>query len=182
MVARCGEIRVWHWAHLGKRACDHWWEPETEWHRDWKDQFPVEWQEVIQWAEDGEKHIADIKTEHGGVIEFQHSYLKAEERRAREAFYSRMVWVVDGLSRKTDRPRFFKALESGACVCQEPLTLSVFSDECALLRDWVESRVPVFFDFGEANKFRGTPVLWYLSPKSPDGRALVLPRISGHQD
>jgi len=36
-------------------------------------------------AEDGEKHIADVKTYHGRVIEFQHSYLKPVERRSRQA-------------------------------------------------------------------------------------------------
>jgi len=56
--------------------CDNWWENETQWHRDWKNHFPVEWQEVVQIAEDGEKHIADVKTSEGWVVEFQHSYLK----------------------------------------------------------------------------------------------------------
>ncbi len=180
MVAKCGERRVWHWAHRGRRTCDRWWEPETEWHRAWMNEFPVEWQEFLQRAEDGEKHIADVKTEHGRVIEFQHSYLRPEERRAREAFYSRMVWIVDGLRRKRDRSQFFNALRDARFVNSKRLTLSVFSDECALLRDWADSGVPVFFDFGEINDleevFRfGAPVLWRLSPNSPDGRALLTP-------
>ena len=24
-VAKCGEIKIWHWAHKGKRKCDPWW-------------------------------------------------------------------------------------------------------------------------------------------------------------
>ena len=99
-IAKCGEKNIWHWAHKGKRNCDRWWENETEWHRDWKNQFPVEWQEVVQIADDGEKHIADVKTDQGWVIEFQRSYIKPEERRSREAFCGNMVWVVDGLRRK----------------------------------------------------------------------------------
>src|SRR5262245_29888544 len=71
--ARCGVHRVWHWAHKGNRNCDPWWEPETEWHRNWKNQFPVSWQEFPQRAPDGELHRADVKTEAGCVIEFQHS-------------------------------------------------------------------------------------------------------------
>jgi competence protein CoiA len=74
MVAKCGEVRAPHWAHRSRRECDHWWEPETEWHRAWKNAFPEEWQEIVHWAEDGEKHIADVKTGRGWVIEFQHSY------------------------------------------------------------------------------------------------------------
>ena len=68
MIAKCGNRKVWHWAHKTKQTCDHWWENETQWHRDWKDQFPVEWQEVVHKADDGEKHIADVKTPDGLVI------------------------------------------------------------------------------------------------------------------
>ena len=51
-IAKCGEKNIWHWAHKGKRKCDHWWENETEWHRNWKNQFPVECQEFVQIADD----------------------------------------------------------------------------------------------------------------------------------
>ena len=98
MIAKCSpeKKRVWHWAHKGKRSCDPWWENETEWHRAWKGYFPDDWQEVVHRAENGEKHIADVKTDQGWVLEFQHSYLKSEERYSREAFYRKLVWVVDG--------------------------------------------------------------------------------------
>jgi ssDNA-binding Zn-finger/Zn-ribbon topoisomerase 1 len=39
MVAKCGRVKVWHWAHKGAPPCDPWWENETEWHREWKDRF-----------------------------------------------------------------------------------------------------------------------------------------------
>lgn len=168
MVAKCGNIRVPHWAHRSKRHCDHWWEPETDWHRNWKNQFADDWQEVRQQAEDGEMHIADVKTAHGLVIEFQHSHLAAEERGAREVFYGRMVWVVDGLRLKRDKPRFFKVLNEGVDRCREPLVREVFPDDCALIRKWVDSRVPVFFDFGELD-------LWYLNPNSGDFCAYLTP-------
>src|SRR5271169_1319312 len=80
MIAKCGRLRVWHWSHRVTRTCDRWWEPETEWHRAWKNQFPPDRQEIVQRAEDGEKHVADVKTEGGVVIEFQHSNLRQEER------------------------------------------------------------------------------------------------------
>ena len=101
MNAKCGKERkrIWHWAHKSSRHCDHWWENETDWHRAWKDQFPEHWQEVVQEAENGEKHIADVKTNQGWVIEFQHSYIKPEERRSRDDFYQKLVWVVDGTRR-----------------------------------------------------------------------------------
>ena len=52
MIAKCGEHRVWHWAHRGAHTCEPWWEPETEWHRDWKNHFPEGWQEIIHRSKD----------------------------------------------------------------------------------------------------------------------------------
>jgi competence protein CoiA len=176
LVPKCGERRVWHWAHRGVRHCDHWWESETEWHRAWKNKFPAEWREIVHQAKDGEKHIADVKTMHGRVIEFQHSYLKPEERRARETFYGSMVWVVDALRRKRDMQSFFETLYVRQIAALRPLTFSVPSTSCALLRDWAGSRVAVFFDFGAQQVFGfGLPILWRLSPKKPEGRALLIP-------
>src|SRR6516225_4737368 len=168
MIARCGEHNVWHWAHVGTRICDHWWGPETEWHRAWKNQFPEDCQEVIHQS-DGEKHIADVKTDRGIVIEFQHSFLHRDERESREKFYQNMVWVVDGLRRVRDRKRFFASLKERSLLKAKPLTFSLSSNEGALLRDWVDSRNPVFFDFGDnpvllnfgySPLFFDTPVLW----------------------
>src|SRR5690606_11582036 len=86
LIAKCGELKINHWAHKGARNCDTWWENETEWHRKWKNNFPKEWQEIIHFDEKGEKHIADVKTEKGWVLEFQHSYIKPEERNSRNLF------------------------------------------------------------------------------------------------
>jgi competence protein CoiA len=109
MIAKCGEqrIRIWHWAHERAGTCDFERESETEWHRAWKNQFPEDWRERIC-SKDGKKHIADVMTESGMVIEFQHSHLEREEREARERFYQKMVWVVNGLRRKRDRALFLR--------------------------------------------------------------------------
>jgi len=94
--AYCGHIVVWHWKHISKEECDIWWEPETEWHRNWKDNFPKEWQEIVHFDEmSGEKHVVDIKTDKGTVIEFQNSPLSIDELRQREFFYKELVWVVN---------------------------------------------------------------------------------------
>ena len=45
MIAKCGDVKIPHWAHKSKVPCDSWWENETEWHRKWKNLFPREWQE-----------------------------------------------------------------------------------------------------------------------------------------
>jgi competence protein CoiA len=72
IVAKCGDERIWHWSHKGNRTCDPWWENQIEWHRAWKGQFPKEWQEIIHADANGEKHIADVKTDQSYVVEFQH--------------------------------------------------------------------------------------------------------------
>lgn len=169
-IAKCGEKNNWHWAHKGKRNCDRWWENETEWHRDWKNHFPVEWQEVVRWADDGEKHIADVKTDQDWVIEFQHSYINPDERRSRESFYGNMVWVVDGLRRKNDLTQFAESMRYGSSISKNPLIVNVHLSECRLVKEWASSRVPVFFDFGEKIQPHG---LWLLIPMGLDDKAYI---------
>jgi hypothetical protein len=97
MIAKCGKHNIWHWAHKTRENCDPWWEPETQWHRDWKDRFPEAWHEVSHIdSTSGEVHIADVQTIHGLVVEFQHSRITEEELKSREAFYGNMIWIVDG--------------------------------------------------------------------------------------
>lgn len=172
VTAKCGEIRVHHWAHSGKRMCDPWWENETEWHRAWKGHFLPEWQERIHVALDGEKHIADVKTNKDWVLEFQHSLIKPEERQSRNSFYKKIIWVVDGLRRKKDRSKFFECLGQIGAMNGHPfvgrICVANFPDESALLRDWVNGEAPVFFDFAEEH------TLWCLLPKVPDGKTYVV--------
>jgi competence CoiA-like predicted nuclease len=141
VIAKCGDKNIHHWAHKSNKECPHWWENETKWHRDWKNQFPEDWQEVIHISETGEKHIADIKTPNGLVVEFQHSYIKPEEILARNNFYKNIIWIVDGKRRPTDEKKFEEALEWRGW------------DSSRLLKDWTIFPKPVFFDFGK-------PLLW----------------------
>lgn len=178
VTAVCGERRIWHWRHRTKKVCDRWWEPETEWHRKWKNNFPNEWQEIFMPdKETGEKHMADVRTSHGLVIEFQHSRIEPEERKARERFYDNMVWVVDGTRLKRDYPRFqkgrvnFRALNKAGFFCLH------FVEEC-FPSDWLESSVPVIFDFqgtGSENSedvFKNT--LWCLLPGRAENNSIVI--------
>jgi competence protein CoiA len=170
MIPKCGEVRTPHWAHKGRRHCDPWWENETDWHRAWKNQFPVEWQEIVHPVGDGERHIADVKTDAGWVIEFQHSHLKPEERRSREAFYKKLVWVVDGTRLKRDGAQFQKAWEEGTPLPTAHWPIRrVFSDKCRLLGEWSGSSALVLLDFGDA-----LPLGW-LVDKRPNGPVHVAP-------
>jgi competence protein CoiA len=155
MIAKCGRVKVWHWAHKGNPLCDPWWESETDWHREWKSQFPAEWQEISQVDPDtGEMHIADVKTPHGLVIEFQHSPIKLEERLSREKFYKEMIWIVDGQRGELDESYFNMGLTGP--IQKNPLAYRVeWWGKSRLLHDWSQSEVKVFLDFGKE-------VLWRL--------------------
>lgn len=174
MIAKCGQERVHHWAHKGSPACDPWWENETEWHRAWKDRFPEDWQEYVHHAEDGERHVADVKTRAGWVLEFQRSPIKIEERCSREVFYKQLIWVVDGTRRKRDLDQFFKALNSGSPIRAYPNMRRIFADECALLREWARSASRVFFDFRESGR------IWWLLSKGVGKPVYVMPLPSIH--
>ena len=101
-LAKCGEKVMWHWAHKSKKDCDPWWENETEWHRNWKSEFPEGFREIVfECPETGEKHRADIVTDKGMVLEIQNSPISLEELRSREAFYKNLVWIVNGMKFKS---------------------------------------------------------------------------------
>ena len=93
----------------------------------------------------GERHIADVRTSHGLVVEFQHSYIDPNERRAREGFYKTMTWVVDGMRLKRDLNRFIRGKQD-----LRPFGSKVYVTEFPeelLPPAWVGSLVPVIFDF-----------------------------------
>ena len=98
---RCGEINIWHWQHINKVECDLWKEGETDWHRGWKKRFPYDWQETII-IKNGEKHIADILTDEGLVIEFQNSAISPSTIAEREKFYGKLIWVINAESFKNN--------------------------------------------------------------------------------
>ena len=51
--------------------------------------FPIEWQEVLHIAKDGENHFLDVKIDQGLVVEFQLSFIMNEEVKSREDFYKK---------------------------------------------------------------------------------------------
>ena len=105
VIAKCGSSNLWHWAHKDLNNCDPWWENETPWHRQWKNYFPKENQEIVHFDEKTkEKHIADVKTNNGVVIEFQNSPMNIGELESRESFYGNMIWIINGYKFKS---RFF---------------------------------------------------------------------------
>lgn len=146
VIAKCGSQRVNHWAHKQNRSCDDWWEPETEWHRNWKNNYPVDWQEVFLTDEvTGEKHISDVRTDYHLTLEFQHSHIDPIEQLAREKFYKNLVWIVDGNRLKNDYKRFAKGINCFSRL-KKRLYKIWFADEY-FPEAWLDRPVPVIFDF-----------------------------------
>lgn len=90
VIAKCGHVNVWHWAHVDLN-CPFEREPETQWHRNWKSIFPADWCEVPIGS-----LRADVRTSRGVVIEFQNSPISYDEILKREAGYGKMAWVLNG--------------------------------------------------------------------------------------
>lgn len=153
VIAKCGEQKRPHWAHKSRKECDSWHDKETEWHLMWKNYFPIEWQEIIKYDEQtGEKHIADVCTPQGFTLEFQHSHIKPEERRSREAFYKNMNWVVDCTRLHNDYKRFVKNFPKNNSIRHQDdrfgvYTLIVRNPDEVFPKEWINCSVPVVFDF-----------------------------------
>ena len=164
VIPVCGDRVTHHWRHKTNQECDGWWE-ETPWHLGWKRCFPEAWWEKLQYAEDGEKHVADVKMPAGLVLEFQHSPISIEERLSRERFYKGMIWIVDGSRLKRPYTRFARAMPNwkhwrlgqGQAVEQAEL---VFPAE------WSDRPVPVVFDWG----VEGSDLLVWLDPLTSENR------------
>ena len=170
--ARCGEVRVKHWAHKSVIDCDLWKESETTWHREWKNHFG-DLQEQMH-EKDGVRHMADVKTSDGTIVEFRHSTIDTEGIRTREAFFGEtMFWVADCMA-ESKKLRFYDNLSSARKLdfcADETEVWSISDPERVFPRRWVESRRFVFFDFGE-------PLLWCLFPRNEKARWGVFIHVS----
>lgn len=172
MIAKCGKVKIWHWAHKTTDMCDPWWENESVWHRTWKDHFPKDQQEISHVNPfTGEIHIADVKNAFGLVIEFQRSKMTEAERVSREEFYQDMVWVIDG-SRGALDSSYFNMGVSGP-VQKNPLVYNVeWWGQSMLLQFWSASSKHVYLDFGNDALWR----LMSFNPETRKGSASLIPK------
>lgn len=178
VIARCGAVRVHHWAHRSERDCDHWWEPRTPWHVDWQDKFPLEWQEIVRTGASRKQHRADVHTPHGLTLEFQWSHLAAAMIASREAFYGYMVWVVAGARVPGNVRRLKEKLASLRPIHEDQAFLVRHPDE-VFDRKWIACTKPVFFDFAGfkaalPETTRLIEPLWCLMPDRAGDEALVI--------
>lgn len=102
VLSKCGEIKVWHWAHFKGKSCDSWYEPETHWHKNWKMTFGKENSE-IKIIKENCWHVADVLTKEKVVIELQNSAIQKNIIRKREEFYGeKMMWLINGIKFKNN--------------------------------------------------------------------------------
>lgn len=108
-----------------------------------------------------EKHIADVKTPGGFVIEVQHSPIAEEEARIRESFNNKMIWIVD--ARHLSGWFAVGMAHDLACCC--PMMYQIrWWGPSKLLDKWSTSRVQVYFDaMNSAKEYEDEDgKLWFL--------------------
>ena len=165
MVAKCGQYVRWHWAHKARITCDPWQESETDWHRYWKDAFPVDCQEVVHVGDmTHEKHIADVKTPGGFVVEVQHSPIAEHERLSRERFYKNMIWIVDA---RHLAGRFCIGMSYDLASCSPMMYQVEWGGPSKLLEKWSNAGVHVYFDVMNGAEYDDDDgKLWLLPPET----------------
>lgn len=100
VIAKCGQIIAWHFAHRADSSRCDWDRDETEWHLNWKSHAPVERCERLG-SKEGKLARADVIAD-GVAIEFQSAYLDDAFRERREYVWdgshptlANILWVVD---------------------------------------------------------------------------------------
>lgn len=166
VLSKCGEVNVWHWAHSKEESCDSWYEPESEWHKNWKFAFGKNNCEVVI-SKEGIRHIADIFTNEGVVIELQNSPIQKQIIRNREIFYGeRMIWVINGKpfknnfhyhrsrSRQLDEDEEYYLKYNPLAKKNTQARKDEYSFSWSWCRkSWTVALRQVFIDFGDENLF-----------------------------
>lgn len=167
VLSKCGEIKVWHWAHYKDESCDSWYEPETEWHKNWKLIFGKDNCEIVI-SKNGTRHIGDVLTKGNVIIELQNSPIQKSVIRSREIFFGeKMIWVVNGKHFKDNfwipPSRFYfdkNYLRTSSGFINKttgetvPFSQSKVNFTWSWARQsWKEVQRPLFIDFGDENLF-----------------------------
>lgn len=166
VFSKCGEVKVWHWAHYKDESCDSWYEPETEWHKNWKLIFGKENCEIII-SKDRVRHIADILIKDNFVIELQNSPIQKSIIRKRENFYGEgMVWIINGKNFKDNFSMYRNRLEEDEEYYHRYNPLSPYYGKVDnsyknefnfswrwCHKSWSEVQRHVFIDFGDEYLF-----------------------------
>ena len=103
VIQKKGDVMIWHFAHKSLADCVDYYDNKGEWHRSMQELFPEQNREVYEKTETY-RHIFDVLTDKGRIIEFQHSPMSFSEFQRRTLDYhtrsklkktQKPVWVFD---------------------------------------------------------------------------------------
>lgn len=187
MVAKAGEVRIPHWAHCKAERCDEWWEPETEWHVEWRNRFlnvegavaKVEIEHVLE--KNGAKHFSDVRINDELSLVLRRARLDENTINNRISFFGDLIWIVQGkvseynrLERQLSNKELKKVDGLGRCYKCDNIWYSFFER-------WGCSRCPVVFDFQSASD-GSMADLWIVVPKNGKKRNIVCMSIDAFRD
>ena len=98
LIQKKGTLMIWHYAHKSLDNCISYYDNKGEWHRQMQDLFPEKNREIFE-CFGKYRHIYDVLTDNGTIIEFQHSPLSVDDFRKRTKDY-----VFRSIAYKTPRP------------------------------------------------------------------------------
>jgi hypothetical protein len=106
VFSKCGHIKIYHWAHLKNSTCDYYKNKETQWHIDWKNEFPEECREL---KIPNANRYADVFI-NNWAIEFQ-SIIDIDDICLRHKKYPTTIWIFPFMNIKC-KVVGFKTVES----------------------------------------------------------------------
>ncbi len=172
LVARKGRFREDHWWHVNGARCDPWYQPKGPWHRYWQNMFPKECQEVVVEGDvDGVRvrHIADVKTPGGVVMEVQYSAITPDTVKIREAFYGKMIWLASMRRVESDMTVLTALKRNGPYPVEGESAWVIEDPRLAGNQKWFLASKPVAFDFAG----------WFDKPESDEHLYCLLPTFTG---
>ena len=98
LIPKCGDIKIWHWAHKHESNCWYSSHPMTLFHLAWQDLALKQGYDVeVNFKNDDGKiiHRADILTKNNRIVEIQHSDISSKEMIKRSEFYKSKQLLVD---------------------------------------------------------------------------------------
>lgn len=172
LVARKGKFREDHWWHVNGKKCDPWYQPKGPWHLYWQNMFPKECQEVVVEGDvDGTRvrHIADVKTPGGIVLEVQYSAISPETIAIREDFYGNMLWLANMRRIESDMSVLVALQRNGPYAVDDDAAWIIEDTRLLGKQKWFLAKKPVAFDFAG----------WFEKPGSEEHLYCLLPEMDG---
>lgn len=106
LIPKCGDIKIWHWAHKHESNCWYSSHPMTLFHLAWQDLALKQGYDVeVNFKDESGKiiHRADILKKDNRIVEIQHSNISSKEMIKRCEFYKTKQLLVDWIIDDNER-------------------------------------------------------------------------------